>query len=293
MHYYNEIEPFSVDWLHNLMDAEAIPQGVIDDRSIEDVEPADLEGFVQCHFFCGIAGWPQALTLAEWPLERRCWTGSCPCQPFSSIGQRQGEKDRRHLWPAFCRLITECQPPTVFGEQVAGPIGREWLAAVRLDLESVGYACGSSDLPAASVGAPHIRQRLYWVAHSPGIHARKRQQSTHDHNDAFAERLVNSLRPGLQRHAGHVVNGYEPGQQYSDQNGHIAKTSLSDHWCDLEWLLCADRKYRPTEPGLCPLVDGFSNRLGQLRAYGNAIVPPLAAAFVQAYRDLDMRIEFD
>ena len=67
-------------------------------------------------------------------------------------------------WPAFHRLIAERRPPTVFGEQVAGKDGREWLAAVRADLERLGYACGAADMPAAGVGAPHIRQRLWWVA---------------------------------------------------------------------------------------------------------------------------------
>ena len=69
--------------------------------------------------------------------------------------------------PLFNQLIAECKPPVVFGEQVASKLGREWLSAVRTDLESVGYACGAADLSAAGVGAPHIRQRLYWAAESP------------------------------------------------------------------------------------------------------------------------------
>ncbi len=194
-------------WLQNLMDMGAIPKGVIDGRSIEEVESADLAGFVQCHFFCGIAGWSEALARAGWPADKHCWTGSCPCQPFSSIGKRQGEKDRRHLWPAFFRLISECQPATVFGEQVAGPLGREWLAAVRLDLEAVGYACGSSDLPAASVGAPHIRQRLYWVAHTSRIYTGEWQQPAHDDDAAFIERMVHTTQ---QRHHGQSGQGGKP-----------------------------------------------------------------------------------
>src|SRR5690606_9334954 len=94
--------------------------------------------------------------------------GSCPCQPFSSAGKRQGERDKRHLWPEFYRLIKECNPPVVFGEQVASPLGRKWLAGVRADLEALGYAVGAADLCAAGVNAPHIRQRLYWVADTNG-----------------------------------------------------------------------------------------------------------------------------
>ena len=164
--YYNEIDPYAAEWLRNLIVAGHIANGDVDERSIEEVEPYDLAGYVQCHFFAGIGGWSLALRLAGWPDNEPVWTGSVPCQPLSSAGQRQGHADRRHLWPAFFRLIAECRPATVFGEQVASALGREWLAGVRADLEHMGYACGAADLPAACVGAPHIRQRLWWVAHA-------------------------------------------------------------------------------------------------------------------------------
>jgi DNA (cytosine-5)-methyltransferase 1 len=162
--YYNDNDPFAAEWLRNLIAAEALPGGRVDDRSILDVAPADLRSFRQCHFFAGIGGWPYALALADWPAWREAWTASCPCQPLSSAGQRRGHADERHLWPAFYRLVAECRPATIFGEQVASKDGREWLAGIRADLESLGYAVGAADLPAASVGAPHIRQRFFWLA---------------------------------------------------------------------------------------------------------------------------------
>ena len=166
MIYYNEIDPKAVAWLRELMAEGLIPKGEIDERSIADVRPGDLRGFRQCHFFAGIGGWSLALQLAGWSEDREVWSGSCPCQPLSSAGQRKGHADERHLWPAFYELISQRQPATVFGEQVAGKDGREWLAGVRADLEGTGYAFGASDLCAAGAGAPHIRQRLYWVAQS-------------------------------------------------------------------------------------------------------------------------------
>ena len=120
--------------------------------------------------FAGIAGWDLALRLAGWG-DRPVWTGSCPCQPLSGAGQRNGHADERHLWPAFHRLIAERRPPTVFGEQVAGKDGREWFAAVRADLERLGYACGAADMPAAGVGAPHILSGLDSTAKSGNISA--------------------------------------------------------------------------------------------------------------------------
>src|SRR5271168_3827885 len=119
MHYYNEIDPFAAQWLRNLISANLIGNGHVDERSIEDVKPSELSGYTQCHFFAGIGGWSYALRLAGWPDDRPVWTGSCPCQPFSAAGKGAGFADERHLWPAFFHLIRECRPGTVFGEQVA------------------------------------------------------------------------------------------------------------------------------------------------------------------------------
>ena len=163
MVYYNEFDPAAADWLRQLMAAGFIPEGHVDERSITEVDAASLRGYAQCHFFAGIGGWPLALSIAGWG-DRPVWTGSCPCQPFSSAGKGLGEKDPRHLWPEFRRLIAECRPPVVFGEQVARKRGLAWLAGVRADLEAAGYAVGGSDLPACSQGSPHIRNRLFWVA---------------------------------------------------------------------------------------------------------------------------------
>lgn len=147
------------------MDAGRITKGTVDGRSIKDVAPADVAGFRRAHFFAGIAGWDYALELAGWG-DAEVWTGSCPCQPFSVAGKGKGTDDERHLWPEWFRLIRECRPPVVFGEQVASPAGLAWLDAVSADLEGEGYAFGAADLAAASVGSPHGRQRLFFVAYA-------------------------------------------------------------------------------------------------------------------------------
>jgi DNA (cytosine-5)-methyltransferase 1 len=162
--YYNEIEPYAAEWLRNLIKAGHIADGEVDTRSIVDVQPFDLQGFDQCHFFAGIGGWSHALRLAGWPDSRPVWTGSCPCQPFSVAGKGGGVNDERHLWPHFHRLIRACRPSVVVGEQVAGKAGYGWFDGVRADLEGSGYSSRAVDIPALAVNAPHIRQRLYWVA---------------------------------------------------------------------------------------------------------------------------------
>lgn len=164
--YYNECDPYAAQWLRNLIDAGLIAPGDVDERSITDVRITDLAGYRQCHFFAGIGGWSLALRQAGIPDDREVWTGSCPCQPFSAAGKRAGFDDERHLWPAFYGLIAARRPAAVMGEQVASPDGIDWLESLWSDLEGANYSVRAADLCAAGVGAPHIRQRLYWMAHS-------------------------------------------------------------------------------------------------------------------------------
>jgi DNA (cytosine-5)-methyltransferase 1 len=177
--YYNEWDAGAAAWLRELINNKLIPYGYVDERSITEVTPSDLEGFTQCHFFAGIGGWPLALQLAGIPASSQLWTGSPPCQPFSVAGKSLGFDDERHLAPAFLRLIRECKPQLLFGEQVAAAIGKHWLDFVFLNMEEKGYACGSAVLPACSVGAPHKRDRLFFGAHQLGNSDSERHNRQH------------------------------------------------------------------------------------------------------------------
>jgi len=162
--YYNEIDPGAAAWLRELIKQGHIAPGVIDERDIRDVHAEELREFTQCHFFAGIGIWSYSLRLAGWPDDRPVWTGSCPCQPFSQTGRKGGFTDERHLWPAWYHLVRKCRPRAIFGEQVASADGLEWFELVQSDLEAAGYAVGAVDLCAAGIGAPHIRQRLWFIA---------------------------------------------------------------------------------------------------------------------------------
>ncbi len=208
--YYNEYDRRAAAWLRELIATGLIAPGDVDERSIVDVTASDLRGYTQCHFFAGIGGWSYALRLAGWEDDCPVWTGSCPCQPFSCAGKQLGEADSRHLWPEFYRLIRECKPAIVFGEQVASKAGLQWLDGVCLDLEDAGYACGASDLCAASVGAPHIRQRLFWVAYAttPGRGAL--------HGPDIPDRQAHSDRPGYDSRLAYMCsNGRQQGAEVS------------------------------------------------------------------------------
>lgn len=235
--YYNEIDSYAAQWLRNLIAGGHIAPGEVDERSIEDVTPDDLRGFTQCHFFAGIGAWSHSLRLAGWPDDKPVWTGSCPCQPFSAAGKGDGFADERHLWPAFFHLISECRPQHIFGEQVASGNANTWFDLVQADMEGLEYAFGLVPFTSAGIGAPHIRERAYWVAHASseyesaagnetGIAARLRSSSTDRLANTSGERLnrVDSL---LQREesgrvaksvpevAGHSVTG---GMGYADHS---------------------------------------------------------------------------
>ena len=229
MNYYNEFDPNAAAWLRQLIAEGLIPPGEVDQRSIIDVKPHELTGYTQQHFFCGIGGWPLALRLAGWPDTRPVRTGSCPCQPFSQAGQQRGEADERHVWPFFRDLTTFGEPTVTFGEQVASRLGREWLSGIRADLEGLGYAVGAADLCAAGQCAPHIRQRLYWVADLPG-HGWKQERQDGSWRDGGDPPQGRAAGSGLCRADGGLANaGHEPAGRPAGPCQKKARRPFGDH----------------------------------------------------------------
>ena len=96
-------------------------------------------------------------------------TGGFPCQPYSVAGKRKGKEDERHLWPEMLRVIRECSPRWVVGENVRGLVswnGGLVFEEVCVDLEAAGYSVQPFVLPAAGVNAPHRRDRIWFVAYA-------------------------------------------------------------------------------------------------------------------------------
>ena len=357
--YYNEIDPKAAAWLRELIHANLIAPGDVDERSIVDITPADLAGYDQCHFFAGIGGWSYALRLAGWPDDRPVWTGSCPCQPFSAAGRQAGFADERHLWPSWLWLIQQRRPTAIFGEQVASAM--QWIDLVQGDLEAEGYTIGYAVLGAHSVGAPHIRQRLYFVAECGGKRWQRGPRAERPIAQDAGERgegvrdvescsvngdVADHHRLGRQeQRSGRILDGERAAfgndadgrgahgdlehassdrrQQRGSESGkrgivggrgtgdapRFEPTGLRDAgilgdddddarfegrserrdgagklfaW-EASLVECRDGKRRPTQPGIFPLAHGVPGRVGLLRGYGNAIVPQVAAAFIQAY----------
>lgn len=296
--YFNEFDKFAAQWLRNLY-----PDSTVDERDIRNVQAADVAGFERCHFFGGIGGWEYALSLAGW--SGPVWTGSCPCQPLSCAGKREGEKDERHLWPEFYRLISECRPPVIFGEQAGENDGLEWVDGVSLDLEELGYAVGACDMPASGVKAAMRRQRFWWGA-------------------VFVGNPDSSRRVARRTNGGERQEAIQPLPTARGESHSLASTksffgrlpiftrkqgaeSIEPRGCGETVLSLTDGTSRraSVEPSSFPLAYGIprdlgqrfpelrgvaksarSNRVGRLRGYGNAIVPKLAAEFIKAFMEV-------
>lgn len=316
--YYNECDRRAVAWLRELIATGMIAHGHVDDRPIQEVKPSDLKGFTQCHFFAGIGGWSYALRLAGVPDDRPLWTGSCPCQPFSNAGLGLGTEDPRHLWPWFDRLICQCLPTTIFGEQVASKAALQWFDLVSSDLEASGYAVAAADLCAASVRAPNQRQRLFWVAHSDGgftCHGNLQRGGEHgllkeslrtcrvdnklgdgrgkgrsDHRTYEPAQLATTSCAGFMAHTqtsigrGRCDADLARGRikESRGSGGPISMVDSARFWDVADWLYCRDGRWRPVEPRTFPLAHGIPARVGRLRGYGNAINPELAKEFIAA-----------
>lgn len=328
--YYNEIDPHAAQHLRNLIDAGHIAPGVVDTRSIEDVTPNDLTGFNQCHFFAGIGGWSLALRRAGWPDNRPAWIALCPCQPFSAAGKGLGFADERHLWPSAHWLVGHRRPVVVFGEQSGSADANDWIDLVQADVEALGYAFGAVAFPSASVGAPHWRDRAYWLADAnrERLEAALECWSRGITEFANGSRIIRLADPDSHGREGRLsrrkdaeretVNGqagrdsaacglaYTDHEQrpitlsagsYADISRQWNKNSeavagcggamqpgpVNGFWRDADWLCSRDGKWRPVRPGSFPLANGVPGRVGQLRAYGNAINIEAATAFIKAY----------
>ena len=236
-----------------------VPDGEVDRTITWKLNPNDLRGLTQCHFFC----WDSADGQKRFASPDGEIALSGPeVVRVSRFRARDGEKAMSindTSGPLFTTLSPSANLQWSLGNKLQARMAGNGSAAVRADLERLGYACGGADMSAAGVGAPHVRQRLWWVADASGV-------------GKFIKREKRELVRG------------------NDSNGHCGEWRGNGRvnksaWSDAEFILCDDGKTRPVEPGIAPLAHGVPKRVGKLRAYGNAIVSPLAAEFVAAFME--------
>jgi DNA (cytosine-5)-methyltransferase 1 len=224
--------------------------------------------------------WPNAIsygdiTKTDFTIHRGTidiLTGGFPCQPYSLAGQRKGKEDERHLWPEMLRAIREIKPQWIVGENVPGIVN--WSKGVvfhemQTDLENEGYKVQPILLPAISVNADHIRERIWFIGYS-GSMGRENVQS--------------DLRCSEQK----IFDSKRRGQKVTEWD---KKTNVLDSSGNT--FLRFQKMYGKSP--VFSMDDGFSFKLdgitvskwieGSLMASGNAIVPQVVYQIFKAIED--------
>ena len=233
--------------------------------------------------------------------------GGFPCQPYSHAGLQRAQSDSRHLWPEMFRLIQECRPTWVVGENVTG-ITKLGLDEVLSDLENEGYATRTFNIPACALGAPHLRQRLWIIAHadsdsepdvSPNGEQGQRKLGTDmadpDRDDGGRGSCAQPQgRDARMEHcgSGERCTKPDPDPTMADPTGVQRKRSgakrsgqgRSEKASGGYRSSRAAANYWETEPQVGRLVDGLPDRVSQLRALGNSIIPQIAEEIGHAIR---------
>ena len=238
----------------------------------------EMAGDFQTVAFCERDKYCQAVLRQHWPdtpifddvrelhfdqpIDLVC--GGYPCQPFSQAGQRRGAEDDRHLWPEMRRIVDECRPSWVLGENVAGHITLG-LDEVLSDLETIGYACRAFIIPAVSVDAHHRRDRVWIIADSNNRNRRGREERQPQGNREFSVYGKNDADP----------NGFRSQRlrEKPDNEGPLRLRGGKTERAANIW---------PTEPVVGRVAHGVPARVDRIKALGNAVVPQVVAQIGRA-----------
>ena len=215
--------------------------------------------------------WPDVPNLGD--INKIDWTnierpdvicGGYPCQPFSTAGKRGGATDPRHLWPAMFNAICLLRPRYALMENVRGHLSMGF-GDVLADLASVGFNAEWQVIPAAAVGAPHKRDRVFIVAYANGGRCEKCEPEKksvsrvgsccerHNVADTKSSTGRNTQPYGLQKVFGQTAEFRKLG---------CTSRTIGDWW--------------KVEPDVGRVANGVSDRVDRLRGLGNAIVPQVA-----------------
>ena len=221
-------------------------------------------------------------------------SGGFPCQPFSVAGKRKGSEDDRHLWPEMRRVIGECKPRWVVGENVRGLVS--WSDGLVFetcctDLEALGYSVQSFVIPACATGAPHRRDRVWIVAHSDNIRTSSRLREIQSENGEVPEWNNDAkLSDTSTRNATDTDSARTRQDNRKRESGQLDQKSKDNDWENF-----------PTFPPICGGDDGLPKELDgitfpkwrreSIKAYGNAIVPQVAYRIFKSIQDYEAMLK--
>jgi DNA (cytosine-5)-methyltransferase 1 len=236
-------------------------------------------------------------------------SGGFPCQPFSTAGKREGERDDRFLWPEMLRVIELFRPTWFVGENVAGIIDMA-LDRVLSDLEDIGYTCRAFNIPSAAVEAPHPRQRIFIVAHVDALRDCSgefsnlrvgRNKQTFDEAMAGNRHVADNNRSGFseleERDSARTEEQEFPARcQLIGRNAYVADLDLwkqsrglysSGNGRQLEQISWNEISWPEAATRFCGVDDGVSDRVDRIKTLGNAVVPQQAYPIFKAIAQIE------
>ena len=223
-------------------------------------------------------------------------TGGFPCQPFSIAGKQKGTSDDRHLWPEMFRIIKTFQPRFVIGENVQGIVNIQdglVFETVCTDLESEGYEVQPFNIPAAGVGAPHRRERIWFIAVredvantigndegeeiSRGNEEEDFVQEEHrknDHSSRFSSgaSAIRSSDHGHETDVANTESSIGDELQVDTRDGKFETQEIPRDGSSLR----REGSWWDVEPNVGRVAHGISGRVYRLKGLGNSIVPQIA-----------------
>ena len=207
-------------------------------------------------------------------------TGGFPCQPFSVAGRRKGTSDNRYLWPEMFRIIKEFKPRWVIGENVRGITSIQdgmVFENVCTDLEGEGYEVRAFNIPAASVGAPHKRERIWIVANSRrsirGEQSAWDKESSRSGTHEKTEWSCNTSKIRGSSERTKTMANASTGRRTSQEKQISTRGDSFEH-----------QSWWEAEPNVGRVADGLPGRIYRLRALGNSIVPQIAEEIGRAIK---------
>lgn len=225
-------------------------------------------------------------------------TGGFPCQPYSTAGLRKGKADERHLFPEMLRVIEEVKPRWIIGENVRGIVswgGGLVFEEVHTGLERQGYEVQAFIIPAASVNAPHKRERIWFVAYANDKRASAGLGKVQSENGEISK-WNNDAKFSNTDISRIITNTKSIGQKQTLENrelegGRFRKSNERNTWDSF-----------PSKPALCGGDDGLPTQLDgitfpkwrneSIKAYGNAIVPQVAYEIFKAIDSFEDILNF-
>ena len=200
-------------------------------------------------------------------------TGGYPCQPFSVAGKQKGTEDKRHLWPEYFRLVKECRPTWVIGENVSGHI-KLGLDQVIEDLESEGYATRTFSISASSIGANHQRERIWIIANSNSNGLLKDDSNIRPQSTESIGEDSGSIRKDIPREQ-HMANTNSGSEETLNQERILGEQNTegeTERYPDGSLQVHGQWNF---EPNVGRVADGIPSRVDRLKSLGNSLVPQI------------------